>query len=200
MAGVPDAGAAADPATDPALDTAADPASSPAADAAAGPAAGPAVDAAVAAGARLVDLGSASLEAVTSTRARHPAIFVCAAGEGAEAADVTWDPEVAARTGAGLLCRSAQAAVATGADRDSVVVAAAPAQVSPLVADGWAVLVEADSAGPGAAAAIAAAAASAWAGARVVRTRNVAAVRQALDMVEAIRGTRPPARTIRGLA
>ena len=167
---------------------------------AAGAVADAAVDNAVAAGARLLDLGSASIEAVNSARARQPGIFVCATGEGAEAADATWDSAVAARTGAGLLCRSAQAALASGADRDSVLIAAAPAQVAPLVADGWAVLVNADNAGANAAATIAAAAASAWAGAKVVRTRNVSAVRQALDMVESIRGTRPPARTVRGLA
>ena len=41
---------------------------------------------------------------------------------------------------------------------------------------------------------------SAWLGARVFRAHNVAETRQTLDMVAAIRGTRPPARTVRGLA
>jgi dihydropteroate synthase len=40
----------------------------------------------------------------------------------------------------------------------------------------------------------------AWVGARVFRAHDVVATRQALDMVESIRGTRPPARTVRGLA
>ena len=41
---------------------------------------------------------------------------------------------------------------------------------------------------------------SAWLGARVFRAHNVAETRQTLDMVASIRGTRPPARTVRGLA
>jgi dihydropteroate synthase len=41
---------------------------------------------------------------------------------------------------------------------------------------------------------------SAWLGARIFRAHNIAETRQTLDMVATIRGTRPPARTIRGLA
>jgi dihydropteroate synthase len=41
---------------------------------------------------------------------------------------------------------------------------------------------------------------SAWLGARVFRAHDVAATRQTLDMVASIQGTRPPARTTRGLA
>jgi dihydropteroate synthase len=40
---------------------------------------------------------------------------------------------------------------------------------------------------------------SAWLGATVFRAHNVAETRQTLDMVATIRGTRPPARTVRGL-
>jgi dihydropteroate synthase len=40
----------------------------------------------------------------------------------------------------------------------------------------------------------------AWLGARVFRAHNIAETRQTLDMVATIRGTRPPARTVRGLA
>jgi dihydropteroate synthase len=47
---------------------------------------------------------------------------------------------------------------------------------------------------------LAATAICAWLGARVFRAHDVAATRQTLDMVESIRGTRPPARTVRGLA
>ncbi len=47
---------------------------------------------------------------------------------------------------------------------------------------------------------LAATAVSAWLGARVFRAHDVAATRQTLDMVAAIRGDRPPARTTRGLA
>jgi dihydropteroate synthase len=41
---------------------------------------------------------------------------------------------------------------------------------------------------------------SAWLGARVFRAHDVADTRQTLDMVASIRGDRPPARTVRGLA
>jgi dihydropteroate synthase len=40
----------------------------------------------------------------------------------------------------------------------------------------------------------------AWLGAQVFRAHNVAETRQTLDMVASIRGTREPARTVRGLA
>ena len=47
---------------------------------------------------------------------------------------------------------------------------------------------------------LAATAVSAWHGARVFRVHDVAETRQTLDMVSSIRGTRPPARAVRGLA
>jgi dihydropteroate synthase len=47
---------------------------------------------------------------------------------------------------------------------------------------------------------LAATAVSAWHGARVFRAHQVAETRQVLDMVASIRGIRPPARTLRGLA
>ena len=47
---------------------------------------------------------------------------------------------------------------------------------------------------------IAVTAVAAWEGARIFRAHDVAATRQALDMISVIRGDMPPARTIRGLA
>ncbi len=47
---------------------------------------------------------------------------------------------------------------------------------------------------------LAATAISAWHGARVFRAHQVAETRQVIDMVSSIRGLRPPARTVRGLA
>jgi dihydropteroate synthase len=47
---------------------------------------------------------------------------------------------------------------------------------------------------------VAIAAVSSWLGARAVRTRYPSQVRRALDMTASVRGNRPPARTIRGLA
>ncbi len=41
---------------------------------------------------------------------------------------------------------------------------------------------------------------SAWLGARVFRAHNIAETRQTLDMIATIQGSRPPARTVRGLA
>jgi dihydropteroate synthase len=47
---------------------------------------------------------------------------------------------------------------------------------------------------------LAATAVSAWLGARVFRAHDVVPTRQTLDMVASIQGTRPPTRTVRGLA
>jgi dihydropteroate synthase len=47
---------------------------------------------------------------------------------------------------------------------------------------------------------LAATAVSAWHGAQVFRAHQVAETRQVLEMVASIKGTRPPARAIRGLA
>jgi dihydropteroate synthase len=49
-------------------------------------------------------------------------------------------------------------------------------------------------------AAVAASAVCAWMGAAAVRTRHVRPVRRALDMTASIRGLRPPAWAVRGLA
>lgn len=54
-------------------------------------------------------------------------------------------------------------------------------------------------AAPGAGA-LAVAALSGWLGAAVVRTRHPRPVRRALDLTDSVRGARPPARTVRGLA
>jgi hypothetical protein len=53
---------------------------------------------------------------------------------------------------------------------------------------------------PDLAAIVATAALASWLGAAAVRTRHVAQVRRALDQTAIIRGLRPPARTVRGLA
>jgi len=47
---------------------------------------------------------------------------------------------------------------------------------------------------------LAATAVAAWSGAKVFRAHDVAATRQVIDMVASIRGERPPARAVRGLA
>jgi dihydropteroate synthase len=88
----------------------------------------------------------------------------------------------------------------------------APPGRTPPAAAGWPVLIDADRAAALAATAvspddeallteiIALAALSCWLGAAAVRTRHIAAVRRALDMANSIRGLRPPAHAVRGLA
>jgi dihydropteroate synthase len=84
-------------------------------------------------------------------------------------------------------------------------------RLADLVASGWPVLVSLSNkdfvgetlgrpVGERLLGTLAATSISAWLGARVFRAHNIAETRQTLDMVAAIRGTRPPARTVRGLA
>ncbi len=158
-----------------------------------------AVRSALADGARLVDLGVASTEAVSAVRAIDPAVIICADAQGA---DLTRDPVVAERTGATLL-RPGPATGPPGGGSgsvrpESILVTGAPADVGTLTSIGWAVVVDVDAAEI--ASTLAVAAVCAWLGARIVRTRHVAAVRQAVEMVESIRGSRVPSWTRRGLA
>jgi dihydropteroate synthase len=118
----------------------------------------------------------------------------------------------------------ADAAVAAGVDRDRVLVdpghdfgkntrhsLEATRRIGELAATGWPVLValsNKDFVGETLdvpldqrlTGTLAATAVSAWLGARVFRAHDVAATRQTLDMVAAIRGDRQPVRTTRGLA
>ncbi len=158
-----------------------------------------AVRSAIADGARLVDLGVANSEAVSAVRAIDPVVIVCADAQGA---DLTRDPVVAERTGATLLRPGTADHPPSGgagrARRESLLVTGAPEDVGRLTAIGWAVVVDVDAADV--ASTLAVAAVCAWLGARIVRTRHVAAVRQAVEMVESIRGARAPSWTRRGLA
>jgi dihydropteroate synthase len=135
---------------------------------------------------------------------------------------ITYDDVVAdivARTTA-----LAETAVAAGVDRERVMVdpghdfgkntrhsLEATRRLGELVATGWPVLValsNKDFVGETLdvpleqrlTGTLATTAVSAWLGARVFRAHDVAATRQTLDMVASIQGTRPPARTVRGLA
>jgi hypothetical protein len=171
----------------------------------------------VAEGADLIDLTGADPAEVAAFRAEHPGVPVCA---GDQAANLTWDPAVAKRTGARLLCASKDEAVRSGLPAGQVLVEASPASLLTALAGGHPVLVNlpggaqpddaqhvdaqhvdarAGEAPPGAAA-LAVAALSAWLGAAVVRTRYPLPVRRALDLTDSVRGIRPPARTVRGLA
>ncbi|MDT4976039.1 MAG: dihydropteroate synthase, partial [Pseudonocardiales bacterium] len=118
----------------------------------------------------------------------------------------------------------AERAVALGVDPDSVLIdpghdfgkntrhsLEVTRRLADLVASGWPVLVSLSNkdfvgetlgrpVGERLLGTLAATSISAWLGARVFRAHNIAETRQTLDMVAAIRGTRPPARTVRGLA
>lgn len=117
----------------------------------------------------------------------------------------------------------AERAVSLGVDRDSVLIDPAhdfdkttahslelTRRLDEMVATGWPVLValsRKDFVGetldrPVAdrlTGTLAATAVSAWHGARVFRAHDVAETREVLDMVASIRGSRPPARAVRGL-
>lgn len=174
------------------------------------------VRAAVAAGAHLVDIGLGGAAAIEAIRATSPQVFICA---DIPSADLTRDPAIAARTGAALVRGAAppsrpgagvarQAAPPDAAEqappvptewRDrAALTETSPAEAPALIAAGQAVLTDVDA--EELAATIAAAAVLAWLGVRIVRTRHVAAVRQALEMVQSVRGTRPPSWARRGLA
>lgn len=102
--------------------------------------------------------------------------------------------------------RAAAIGAAIPVDEVSVDAGTAPpaSMVEELVARGEAVMVTLEEVDGGAEdpGLLAAASVYAWLGVRVLRVpeAQLAAVRQVLDMVASIRGTRPPAETRRGLA
>jgi dihydropteroate synthase len=99
-------------------------------------------------------------------------------------------------------------AVAAGVAAERVIVEGSRQQVAELVASGWPVLVslpesdlaESDLAESDLAGDLARAAVFGWLGVRVFRVGRVRETRRALSMVSAIRGDRPPAYAVRGLA
>jgi hypothetical protein len=172
--------------------------------------------AAAAAGAGLVDAGDDGA-LVPAIRRAVSGVRVCGVHEDA---DLMRDADLAARTGAALICPgpdAAEAAVRRGVAAGRILVQAAPAGIEAAVRAGWPVLADlegvadleeladlegvADLAGSARLARTeAAAAVCAWLGASVLRTRHVAEVRRCADMTESILGRRPPAWAVRGLA
>jgi hypothetical protein len=163
--------------------------------------------AAAAAGAGLVDAGRDGA-LVPAIRRAVGGVHVC--GEH-EDADLVRDADLAARTGAALICPgpdTAAAAVQRGIAAGHILVQAAPAGIEAAVRAGWTVLADLDGLadlegldGPAGLARIeAVAAVCAWLGASVLRTRHVAEIRRCADMTESILGRRPPAWAVRGLA
>jgi hypothetical protein len=169
--------------------------------------------AAVRAGADLVDLvdlddqDGTEQDTIGQLRARCPRVLVCGSGH---SADLVRDRAVALATGARLICAGRDAALASGLPARQVIVEVGPAAAVSAARAGWATLVDADRAAelaagqPGGEAAVAGivaiAALSSWLGAAVVATRHPLPVARALQMAASIQGTRPPARTVRGLA
>jgi dihydropteroate synthase len=184
-------------------------------------------DAACAAGADLINdaWGGWDPELAVVTAA-HGAALVCTHAGGAEPRTrphrVEYDDvmaDVLARTVA-----LAERAVSLGVSRDSVLIdpghdfgkntrhsLEVTRRLAEMVATDWPVLVSLSNKdfvgetldrplGERLLGTLATTAVSAWLGARVFRAHNVAETRQTLDMVNSIRGTRPPARTVRGLA
>lgn len=154
-----------------------------------------------AAGARLVDVGTAEA-LIPAIRRATENLLICGYAEGADLV-LDADADLADWSGAGLICPDPAAAAAAGRRGiapERILVRVAPAQIESAADSGWATLVDVDTDGGLLAGVEAVAAVCAWLGVSVVRTRHVAEVRRALDMTETIRGTRPPAWTVRGLA
>jgi dihydropteroate synthase len=186
--------------------------------------------AAVAAGANLIDLGAATPATITAFRSRHPGIPICAAGSPADVvrdaavarvtgamllcgdADAALDsgippdqvlvdalpvtvPEVCQKGLAALVDVDRAARLAArhnAADRDLAELDQADCGHTGREPAGFGLRPVAEI--------VSLAALSSWLGASVVRTSYPAHVRQALDMTASVRGTRPPARAVRGLA
>jgi hypothetical protein len=171
---------------------------------------------AVDAGADLIDLTGAAPAEVAAFRQARPGVPVCADGYGSQA-DLTRDPAVAGATGAQLICARRDEAARSGLPPERLLIETSPAGLMAALTGGYPVLVDLPGTGarpgltspdgvaipgdgPPGAAALAIAALSGWLGAAVVRTRHPQPVRRALDLTHSVRGVRPPARTVRGLA
>jgi hypothetical protein len=179
---------------------------------------------AVVEGADLIDLTGAVPAEVAAFRQAHPGVPVCADADGdGSPADLTRDPAVAAASGARLICARQEEAARSGLPPERLLIETTPAGLMAALAGGYPVLVDLPGTGarpggtapddgtspdeaaipgdgPPGAAALAVAALSGWLGAAVVRTRHPQPVRRALDLTDSVRGVRPPARTVRGLA
>jgi hypothetical protein len=154
--------------------------------------------AAAAAGAGLVDAGD-DRALVPAIRRAADGVRVC--GEH-EDADLVRDANLAAHSGATLICPGPDAAadaVRRGIAAGRILVQAAPAGIEAAAGASWPVLADLEGAA-GLARIEAAAAVCVWLGASVLRTRHVAEVRRCADMTESILGHRPPAWAVRGLA
>ena len=158
-----------------------------------------------AAGARLVDVGDRDA-LIPAIRDQLGDLRICGYGAGA---DIVRDADIAARTGAGLICpdvRAAARAGQLGIAAERVLVRTGPAGIAAAAQAGWALLVDLASGDAGLtgddtdAREAAVAAVCVWLGASVIRTRHVTEIRRSVEMTESILGRRPPAGTLRGLA
>jgi hypothetical protein len=187
-------------------------------------------EAAVSAGAGMVDLGAAGSETIIAVRSRFPGIGVCAAGQPADVisdvAAARANGALAICHGIDAAHASGLPATRLLVEVPPQLVPAVREQGWLAVVDADRAALESALAArrggtggdvPGDAstddastdgsrddgddsAVLAIAAVSSWLGADAVRTRHVASVRRSLDMTATIRGLRPPARAVRGLA
>jgi hypothetical protein len=154
------------------------------------------------AGATMIDVGDHGPALIAAIRENMPGAVVCGDDE---TADIVRDPDLALRTGAGLICAdvaTAERAHGDGIPRERILVTVPAPDVDAALRAGWATLtdVDASAGGRGLAGAEGIAAICAWLGATVIRTRHVTPIRRSLDMAKSVLGTRPPSWTIRGLA
>ncbi len=117
-----------------------------------------------------------------------------------QAALAGWAALVDADLAAAQAAREERVGHAPGGGERAEAGAAGPAEAGPAEAGAGSWPTAGERADQDHAGIAAMAALSSWLGAAVVRTRHPVPVRRALDMAASIRGIRPPARTVRGLA
>ena len=152
--------------------------------------------AAVAAGADIIDFTDAPAPDIAAFLTVSPGVPFCAAGD--DRAALTRHAAAARSGGARLICRDLAAARTSGLPAHQLIVHTVPDGIGGVTRAGYAALIDADQCGL--TGCVAVAALSSWLGATLIRTRHPLPVRRALDMTATIAGSRPPARTVRGLA
>src|SRR5580692_11582498 len=118
------------------------------------------------AGARLVDVGTAEA-LIPAIRRATADVLICGYAEGA---DLVLDADLAAGSGAGLICPDPAAAAAgrRGIAPERILVRVTPAQIESAADSGWATLVDVDAVGGSLHGVEAVAAVCAWLGVSVV--------------------------------
>ncbi len=163
---------------------------------------------AVQAGADVIEFRPSTPSVISEFRASHPAVPVYLAADGAPGQIRVHPPGDASGLPAGSPRRDPPPPVLTEVMLSDLAGARAAGLATLVDADAAAAAALAaaqgrtgpDLAGPDLAGLLAIIAVAAWLGADAVRTRHLAPARRALDMTASIRGLRPPAMAVRGLA